>query len=93
MIILAIIILLLGTIALYNTSQRAKLGSSGFEKWLQSNPRRSKALSALSVLVALLLLIRATGFGAGVFYTLVALIAFLSLLILLVALFLVLRES
>ncbi|MEM9831246.1 MAG: hypothetical protein AAF944_11460 [Bacteroidota bacterium] len=93
MITLAIIILVMGLFALYNTSQRAKLGSSDFEKWLQSNPRRSKTLSAASVLVALLLLIRATGFGAGVFYTLVAVMAILSLLILLVPLIQMIREN
>lgn len=84
--IIALLILVLGLFAFFNTSKRAGLGGSGIEKLLQKNRRLSKTIGAISVLVSFILLINSLGWAVGIFYTLIALMTVLSLLVLLVPL-------
>ncbi|UZR98511.1 hypothetical protein [Chondrinema litorale] len=87
MIIISLLMLCVGFFAIYNTSKKIALGQSIVEKWLQQHQLVAKLISLTSFIFSISYYTNVFGFGAGVFFILVAIMSVASLMILLIPIF------
>lgn len=77
MITLSLVLLFIGSYALYNTSNKALVSNGVFENWCQQNKKKAQLFAMVLFVFTIILAIRIFGYTSGVLF---CLIAFMSLL-------------
>lgn len=79
----SILLVFIGCLIFYKTSQKAILSNKYFiEKWIQKHAKNSKFIGSLILIIALLLIINNFGLTSGIVFWLIAIMFILSLVIL-----------